>query len=270
MNEFDGFDDGDDFDTDDQYSTEEEPKKINKRKWKDGEKKAKKEKECAKIVKSDLKYENKELIDKTDDIAQQILNKSWRNKHRDHFFPQLINDLNLKTGVEIGVDKGEFSVQILEKSNIEKYYCVDNWMDDFGSNHKKGYYDKDGNVRYNEAKANLQKYIDVNRAIMLRMTSVEAAKKFEDNSLDYVYIDGDHSLEGITFDIYSWMPKLRIGGVCGMHDYKDGPRSGINGYFGKQLDYKVKTVVDYYCERYGHKLNPVGGRIMSCWFVKNR
>jgi len=262
MNEFDGFDDEDDFDTDDQYSTEEiVPKKK--------EKKVRKEKECAKLIKSDLKYENKELVDKVDNIAQQILNKSWRNKHRDHFFPQLINDLNLKTGVEIGVDKGEFSVQILEKSNIEKYYCVDNWMDDFGSNHKKGYYDKDGNVRYNEAKANLQKYIDVNRAIMLRMTSVEAAKKFEDNSLDYVYIDGDHSLE-VMFDIYSWMPKLRMGGVLSGHDFKDGPRSGIKNIWGRQMDYMVQTVVEYYCDRYGHKLNPVGGRIISWFFVKNR
>jgi hypothetical protein len=216
---------------------------------------------------SKIEYENQEIIDNVDKIADEILKENGRNKHRDSFFPELINRLNLKIGGEIGVDKAGFSNHILTKTKIEKYYCIDTWQDSFGSNCKPGYFDKDGNVRFNEAGETLSQYGD--RAIMIRKNSIDASKEFKNDSLDFVYIDGDHSLE-MLFDLYSWMPKIKVGGICSGHDFKIGPRSGISDYWGKQLDYAVKQCVEYYCQRYGHKLNIVGGRILSWYFVKNR
>jgi hypothetical protein len=61
---------------------------------------------------------------------------------------------------------------------------------------------------------------------------------------------------------------VRTGGVIAGHDYKDGPKSGMKDYWGNHLDYKIETVVDYYGARYGYKVNSVGGRILSWWFVK--
>jgi hypothetical protein len=43
----------------------------------------------------------------------------------------------------------------------------------------------------------------------------------------------------------------------------------MKDYFGEQLPYRVKTVVDNFCQQYGFKLKSVGGRILSFWFVKN-
>ena len=217
-----------------------------------------------------MKFENQELIDEVDKISKEISSTKRSNHHRDKFFPMLIDRLNLKKGIEIGVDKAGFSSHILEKSKIEKYYCVDTWQDNFGSDYKPDYFDKDGSKRYNDAQATLLKYIQEERAVMLKMTGMEASTQFSANSLDFCYIDGDHSLEGIYSDLKAWVPIVRIGGIIAGHDYKDGPKSGINDYFGNQLDYKIKTVVDYYCSRYGYKLNTVGGRIISWWFVKNR
>lgn len=241
--------------------------KLKKRQWKEGEKQKFKDKECPRIIRSNLRYENQELVDKVDGIAEKILAEQGKNKYRDHFFPLIIDAMGLKCGVEIGVDKAEFSLHILSKSKIEKYYCVDNYMDGFGSNCKPGFYDKDGNKRFLEAQKTLEPF--VSRSQILRTTSVEASKKFENNFLDFCYIDGDHSLDMI-FDLYSWVPKIKIGGIISGHDYKDGNRSGVSDFFGKQLDYKVKTCVDYYCQRYGYKLNVIGGRILSWFFVKNR
>lgn len=214
------------------------------------------------------KYENQEIIDKAEEAANSILEEKISNKYRDHFFPLMINKLGLKTGVEIGVDLGLFSKHILDKTTIEKYYCVDLWMDDFGSDYKPGYYDKDGNNRFNKAYELLKPFGD--RVVMMKMSSVEASTKFVDNSLDYCYIDGDHSLQGVFLDIYHWLPKVKIGGIIGFHDFKNGPKSGIKDAWGEQLDYAVKTVAEYYCQRYGHKLNVLGGRILNGWFVKNR
>ena len=104
---------------------------------------------------------------------------------------------------------------------------------------------------------------------MMRMTGEEASKQIYDDKLDFCYIDGDHSLEGIFTDLKCWITKTKIGGIMAGHDYKDGPRSGMKDYFGGQLDYKIKTVVDNFCQQYGYPLRVVGGRILSWWFIKN-
>ena len=216
------------------------------------------------------KYDNEALVNKVQSIADVILKEKHSNCYRDNFFPLLIDKLNLKDGVEIGVDKGEFSLKLLSKSKLEKLYCVDTWQDDFGSDYRPGCYDKDGNKRYVEAINILGDYIRCGRAIPVRNSSVEAAAKFPDESLDFVYIDGDHSL-AMLLDLYAWLPKVKIGGIVSGHDYKDDPSNcGIADYWGEQLPYQIKMATDYYCRRYGHKVNDVGGRIKSFWFVKNR
>lgn len=47
----------------------------------------------------------------------------------------------------------------------------------------------------------------------------EIAKQFRDNSLDMVYIDGDHSYESVKEDILVWMPKVKQGGYIAGHDF---------------------------------------------------
>lgn len=52
---------------------------------------------------------------------------------------------------------------------------------------------------------------------VLKMSSLEAVNKFEDLSIDMVFIDADHSYEVIKEDIKAWYPKA-IKFFCG-HDY---------------------------------------------------
>jgi len=215
-------------------------------------------------------YENKDIIENADKIAEEILAIKNSNHHRDHFFPLMINKLELKIGAEIGVDKGGFSKHIMGKSDMRKYYCIDTWQDDFGSDHKPDYFDAEGEARYKEAATTLAEYIKEDKLTMVRKTGLNASKYFGTESIDFCYIDGDHSLGGIYNDIVAWTPKVKVGGIIAGHDYKDGPKSGISDYFGGQLHYKIETVVQYYGARFGYKINSVGGRIMSWWFVKNR
>ncbi len=48
---------------------------------------------------------------------------------------------------------------------------------------------------------------------------MDALEDFEDNSLDFVYIDGDHNFKHISEDIYEWTKKVRSGGIVSGHDY---------------------------------------------------
>ena len=209
-----------------------------------------------------MEYRNQKLIEYVENSIKTTINEK-----REVFFPKLINFMNLKNGVEIGVDKGNFSKCLVEGTTIEKFWSIDPWIDDFGSEHRPGYFDKSGNVRYDQAHSVLKPYIDSGRLSMLRFNSVDAASMVPDN-LDFVYIDGDHSLEGIFYDLYTWVPKVRVGGIVAGHDYKNGPNSGMKDYFGNQLNYEVKTVVDFYCQKYGYKCFKVCPHVSSWMFVK--
>jgi SAM-dependent methyltransferase len=45
-----------------------------------------------------------------------------------------------------------------------------------------------------------------------------AAAHFADESLDAVFIDGDHSMEAVYDDILAWLPKVKPGGILCGHD----------------------------------------------------
>lgn len=55
----------------------------------------------------------------------------------------------------------------------------------------------------------------------LKMSFVEASKLFKDKSLDFVFIDADHSYESVKEDIEHWKPKVKPGLVLAGHDYYD-------------------------------------------------
>ncbi|MFA7219307.1 MAG: class I SAM-dependent methyltransferase [Synergistaceae bacterium] len=214
----------------------------------------------------DKQYREQEMVDAADRIAESIISAKRSNHHRDKFFPMMIDQMEYKIGAEIGVDKGGFSNHLLSKSNLEKLYCIDCWMDDFGSKHKPEEYDPIGENRMRQAIETLREF--EGRTQFIKGFSVEVSHQIPDDSLDFCYIDGAHNLSGIYSDIYTWIHKVKCGGIIAGHDFKDGPNSGIKDYWGGQLPYKIKTVVEDFCQEYGFKLHVVGGRIKSFWFIK--
>lgn len=215
------------------------------------------------------KYINQELVDRVDVLSKEILSSKGHMYIREKFFSSMINKLGFKIGVEIGVDVGEFSCKLLSICSLDKLYGVDFWPNEFGSEFRPGFFIKEGESRYNQCQENLKEFIQKQRCELIKATSIDASKKFENNSLDFIYIDGDHSLE-MLFDLYAWTPKVKTGGIIAGHDFKNGKNSGISDFWGNQLDYAVQQCSEYYCRRHGYKLNIVGGIVKSFWFVKNR
>jgi predicted O-methyltransferase YrrM len=57
------------------------------------------------------------------------------------------------------------------------------------------------------------------RVVVHRETSVDAAAAVADGSLDWVYVDGDHTYDGVRSDLEAWAPKLEPGGLLMGDDY---------------------------------------------------
>lgn len=51
-----------------------------------------------------------------------------------------------------------------------------------------------------------------------KMTSLEAAKKYNNQSLDFIYLDASHETEDLYEDIKAWWPKLKMGGLLAGDD----------------------------------------------------
>lgn len=116
-----------------------------------------------------------------------------------------------KKGAEVGVYLGYYSRILLDNIPDLELMCVDSWS----RNRTR--------VRaYKVAKEMLSKYPG---AKVVRGKSMDVAKTIPDESLDFVYIDADHSYEAVKEDINAWAKKVRSGGVVSGHDYFTGHRS---------------------------------------------
>ena len=148
--------------------------------------------------------------------------------HR-NMFPLFCQTLGLSgTAVEVGVAEGQYSADFLAMWHGD-YVMVDRWCHIDGYEDIMNGPDEEHELRYRQAMEVAGLYGE--RVKVLRMDSVAAAATFADKSLAFVYLDGDHSLDGVRRDLAAWWPKVQSGGILAGHDYYDKPpfrvRSGL-------------------------------------------
>jgi len=82
-------------------------------------------------------------------------------------------------------------------------------------------------------------------AILIRETSAAAVTRFRDNSLDWIYVDGDHRYESVKHDLEQFLPKVRPGGfiICDDYHYAgtwdDGVTRAVDEFMTTSLTRKV-------------------------------
>ncbi len=54
--------------------------------------------------------------------------------------------------------------------------------------------------------------------VIMRMSSSQAYHYFEDGSIDFIHIDGNHSEASAVFDVQHWLPKVKKGGIICFDD----------------------------------------------------
>lgn len=121
---------------------------------------------------------------------------------------QYFNSLKFKVGAEIGVSEGRNARTLCRNIKGLTLYCVDIWESD---------------DRFRRAKERLANY----NATLIRKPSMEALKDFKDESLDFVFIDGNHTFDYVMEDLIGWSRKVRHGGIISGHDYYHFRNSGV-------------------------------------------
>lgn len=154
--------------------------------------------------------------------------------------------------VEVGTDEGLFAETLL-KSWPGHLYCVDPWatLDDYKDDCINA---RDRDADFKTAMNRLAPYLY--RVIVLRKLSEEAYQEFENESLDFVYLDANHNREHFEQDIQRWYGKVRQGGVFAGHDWN-----------GDWLDH-VQPVVRAFCEKINRPAYIVLGDAASWYMIK--
>jgi hypothetical protein len=137
---------------------------------------------------------------------------------REDTWSQIIQQVQAKDVLELGVFRGIFAEHILRHCpSIMRYYMLDPWshLDDWN---------KPSNVdqpSFDDIYSMAMTRTDFarERRIVLRGKTTEVIDEIYDESLDFAYIDGDHTLRGIAIDLIRTYPKIRPGGILGGDDY---------------------------------------------------
>lgn len=154
--------------------------------------------------------------------------------------PELFKELGFKVGAEIGVYKGEYT-KILTTSGA-KIYAIDPYLayDDYDE--KKRDFQARQDYLYTKTKRRLASY----NCELIRKTSMDAIKDFENESLDFVYIDGHHGFKYVAEDIWEWSKKVKKGGIISGHDY--ALIASDKGHVRDPYVLHVRYVVDGYIQ----------------------
>jgi len=132
---------------------------------------------------------------------------------RDRLGP-LFAEAGYTKGAEVGVRKGAFSRALCKVNPNLSLFCVDPWLPYGGRRYTQE--KQDGLLEV--AKKTLAPY----DATIIRKTSMDGVKDFKYDSLDFVYIDGNHKFDFVMEDIIHWSRRVRPGGIIACHDFHYG------------------------------------------------
>lgn len=168
------------------------------------------------------------------------IRRASKGKKRFNWLASMINCHCLFFGAEVGTGTGVTAAHLLSK--IEALHLIEvAWYPPNNTNEHQM-----GQGRSFAAERQWERCIRrfVGRTTVIRKKSHEAAHEVADSSLDFVFIDADHSYKECLRDIKTWEPKVRPGGLISGHDY-DHPKFPSVAQAVNEMFDEVGIAVDY-------------------------
>lgn len=148
------------------------------------------------------------------------------------YHPHCLVELGSHTGVSFFA----FCEAVRQSWLDTKCYAVDTWKGD----EQAGFYGEDVYVAFSEyTEKNYSNF-----AKLLRMKFDEAIPYFQDNYIDILHIDGLHTYEAVKHDFYTWLPKVKPGGIILFHDVAEqGNNFGVHQLWNELAEQSHETCV---------------------------
>lgn len=149
----------------------------------------------------------------------QSLGENWFTYPK--LYAEMVAKFDAGQFVEVGVWKGMsaayMAVEIINSGKPIVLHCVDSWE------YLKSQSEIPAN-KFNNLYETFLRNIDPVKSVInpIKAISWEAAEQFQDNSLEFVFIDAAHDYQSVKKDIAAWYPKVKSGGVLAGHDYSWG------------------------------------------------
>jgi len=148
---------------------------------------------------------------------------------------------------EVGVWRGYLSNEILSLPNFKRVVLVDSWRrrDDYSDPLADAETNHEAN--YKETLKNISGHKHGGRYQILRLDSLVAANSMEDDALNCVYLDGNHSYDACLADLIAWSRVVGPHGyLCG-HDHTENEQA-------KKWGFGVVPAVRDFCKKYGWQI----------------
>ena len=145
-----------------------------------------------------------------------------RTTRRYHVLSEHIREFGFQVGAELGVSSGETFFNILDANPNLFLYGIDTWV--LQKDNKIENYDEDEKITLEQRKKTVFSLLPhyTNRCKIYEERTDKAHKHFENDSLDFIFIDADHSYESVKRDIKLWTPKVKTTGMIFGHDLNWG------------------------------------------------
>jgi len=146
-------------------------------------------------------------------------------------YPRFLADIGARRGVEVGVLKGLYCERLCSFIPGLDLTGVDAWEV------YPGYHDYSAET----IEAGRVEAYERSRRVgfkLIRAWSMDAVRQFEDNSLDFVFLDAGHDFRSVASDISEWSRKVKPGGIVSGHDF----------CLDFDMGFEVKPVVLAWCE----------------------
>ncbi len=149
---------------------------------------------------------------------------------------------SFSTIVEVGSFEGSYAQLIHSSFPYASITLVDMWE----TNGNDFYYSVRPGMVENAFQIASKRFESYSNVRLLKGKSLEASSFFENESINFIYIDADHSYEGCLQDLNAWYPKVKAGGVIAGHDWdcepglleysRFGVEKAVRQFFHKRLD----------------------------------
>ena len=183
-----------------------------------------------------------------------MMTETEKFSNRADLLSHLLDSIRPEYALEIGVWRGDFSIMALRKNYLKKLWMMDPWREL-----------SDWRKPFNVSNEEFEKVYQVAlkrtefaaaKRVVLRGTTTEKIGEIKDGILDFAYVDGDHTLRGVTIDLVSVWDKVRPGGWIVGDDF-------VPSIWQHSKEYEPTLVFPFACyfaEAKGCKIYSLGNR----------